>query len=116
MAVPVTLRAAAVLISAEAIVEAVVVSHREELTPGLRGMLIGFLSLKWIFSWRVTKLRAGPALGLFLLEGTSALAALGAEHAPLGARLALAGAAVLACGLLASSLHAFPTPPLPKSR
>lgn len=114
MAIPASLRAAAVLVSVEAAVEVVVVARREELTPGLRGMLILFLALKWVFAWRVTKLRAGPALGLFLLEGTSALAALGAEHAPPGPRLALAGAAVLACGLLASSLHAFPTPPLPR--
>ncbi len=114
MAVPATLRAAAGLIAAEALVEAVVIARRHELTPGLRAMLIGFLSLKWIFGWRVQRLRAGPALGLFLLEGTSAVAALGAVGAPLLARLALAGSAVLACGLLASSLYAFPTPPLPK--
>jgi hypothetical protein len=114
MAVPGTLRAAAALISVEAVVEAVAIAHREDLTPGLRVMLLLFLSLKWLFSWRVLKLRAGPALGLFLLEGTSAVAALGAEHAAPAARLALAAAAVLACGLLAASLHAFPTPNPPR--
>jgi hypothetical protein len=114
MAIPAALRAAAALVAVEALAEVVVVSQRDELTPGLRVMLIGFLSLKWVFAWRVTGLRAGPALGLFLLEGTTAVAALGATSDPPAARLALAGSAVLACGLLASSLHAFPTPPLPR--
>jgi hypothetical protein len=114
MAVPGTLRAAAALISVEAVVESAVIAHREELTPGLRVMLILFLSLKWLFSWRALKLRPGPMMGLFLLEGTSAVAALGAVHAPTPARLALAGAAVLACVLLAASLHAFPTPEIPR--
>ena len=115
MAIPATLRAAATVIVVEALVEVAVVARRDDLTPGLRVMLIGFLSLKWVFAWRVTHLRAGPALGLFLLEGTTVVAALGAVHAGTPARLALAGSAVLACGLLASSLHAFPTPPLPRS-
>jgi hypothetical protein len=114
MAVPGTLRAAAALISVEAVVESAVIAHREELTPGLRVMLILFLSLKWLFSWRALKLRPGPMMGLFLLEGTSAVAALGAVHAPTPARLALAGAAVLACVLLAASLHAFPTSEIPR--
>jgi hypothetical protein len=114
MEAPGTLRAAAALISVEAVVEAAVIAHREELTQGLRVMLILFLSLKWVFSWRALKLKAGPMLGLFLLEGTSAVAALGAVHAPTGARLALAAAAVLACVLLAASLHAFPTPEIPR--
>jgi hypothetical protein len=52
-------------------------------------------------------------MGLFLLEGISGLAALGATHAPIGARLALAASAVAAIVLLASSLHAFPEPELP---
>ncbi len=113
MAVPGTLRAAAAVISIEAVVEAVVIAHREDLTPGLRVILLLFLSLKWVFAWRAQKLRAGPALGLFLLEGTTAVASLGL-HAPVPARLALGATAVLACGLLAASLHAFPTPELPK--
>lgn len=113
MAIPATLRAAAALIAVEAAVEMVVVARREELTPGLRVMLIGFLSLKWIFAARALRLRAGPALGLFLLEGTSVVAAFGATEASMPARLAMAGSAVVVCVLLASSLHAFPTPPLP---
>jgi hypothetical protein len=100
-------------VSVETMVEAVVISRREELTVGLRVMLILFLSLKWVFSLGVLRLRSGAALGLFLLEGTSVVAALGAVDAPVGARLALAASAMVAIALVASSLHAFPEAPLP---
>lgn len=110
---PATLRIAAALVAVEAVVEAVVIARRDELTPGLRVMLLGFLSLKWVFAAGVLRLRAGAALGLFLIEGTSVVAALGATDAPGAARLALAAAAVGAIVLLATSLHAFPEPDLP---
>lgn len=114
MAVPATLRAAAGLVAAEALVEAVVIVRRDELTAGLRVMLLGFLSFKWLFAAGVLRLRAGSALGLFLLEGTSVVAAAGATDAPPGARAALAASALAAIVLLAASLHAFPEPPLPR--
>jgi hypothetical protein len=114
MAIPATLRAAAALIAVEAAVEAIVIAHRSDLTPGFRVMLIAFLSLKWVFAVGALRLRPGPVLGLFLLEGTSAVAALGAVHAPPLARLALAGSAVVACTLLGRSLHAFPSPDIPR--
>ena len=113
MAAPTSLRIAAGLVAVEAVVEAVVIVRRDELTPGLRVLLLAFLSLKWVFAIGVLRLKAGPALGLFLLEGTSVVAALGATDATIGSRLALAGTAVVALALLASSLHAFPEPPLP---
>lgn len=112
--VPGTLRAAAGLVAAEALVEAVVVARRDELTVGLRVMLLAFVSLKWVFAARVVRLRAGAALGLFLIEGTSVVAALGATDAPGLARVALAVTALAAIVLLAASLHAFPEPPLPR--
>ena len=112
--IPARLRTAAALVAVEAVVEAVVIARRDELTPGLRVMLIGFLSFKWIFAAGVLRLRAGSALGLFLLEGTSVVAALGATDAPAWVRLALAAAAATAIVLLAGSLHAFPPPPLPR--
>jgi hypothetical protein len=114
MAVPATLRAAAGLVAAEALVEAVVIVRRDELTAGLRVMLLGFLSFKWLFAAGVLRLRAGSALGLFLLEGTSVVAAAGATDAHPGARAALAATALAAIVLLAASLHAFPEPPLPR--
>jgi hypothetical protein len=113
VATPASLRAAAVVIGGEAVVEAVVIARRSELVPGFRVCLILVLSLKLVWAVGALRLRPGAALGLFLIEGVSALAALGATSAPLGARLALAGAAVGAIVLVAASLHAFPDAPLP---
>ena len=61
----------------------------------------------------VLRLRAGAALGLFLLEGTSVVAALGAVDAPLRRPVGARPGPLLAIVLVASSLHAFPDPPLP---
>ncbi|MDP1820978.1 MAG: hypothetical protein Q8K58_13960 [Acidimicrobiales bacterium] len=114
-ALPWTLRTASTIVSLETLAEVVVVSGRGELTTGLRVLLIAFLSLKWAFAWRVLHLSAGAALGLFLLQGTSAVAALGATDADPLVRMALAAVALVVIVLLASSLHAFPPPPLPPS-
>lgn len=110
---PPALRVAAALVAVEAMVEAVVIAGRDELTPGLRVMLIGFLSFKWVFAAGLLRLRPGAALGTFLLEGTSVVAALGAVEASGPVRLALAASALLAIVLVATSLHAFPEAPLP---
>jgi hypothetical protein len=112
--VPWTLWAAVGVVFAEAAVEAVVVAARTELTPGLRVGLVLCLALKWLFAWRVTHLSAGPMLGLLMLEGTTVVAAFGATTAPPLARLALGAVALVTMGLLSSSLHAFPSPTLPK--
>jgi hypothetical protein len=115
MSLPVTLRAAAGLVSLEALVEAVAVSGRSELTPGLRIGLILCLSLKWLFAWLVLRRSAGAALGLLLLEGTTIVAALGAVESSPGVRLALGVTAAVVMALVAASLHAFPPPTLPKA-
>ncbi len=112
--VPWTLRVAAGLVSAEALVEATVVAGRSELTPGLRVGLVLCVSLKWLFAWRVLRLSAGAMLGLLMLEGTTIVAALGAVETAFGARLAFGAVALMSIGLLSSSLHAFPSPTLPK--
>jgi hypothetical protein len=114
MPTPVRLRVAAGLVAVEAVAEAVIIAGRDEFTPGLRVMMILFLSTKWIFALRVLGLRAGPALGLFLLEGTSLLFLLGARDTNAVVRIALAAAALAAIVLLATSLHAFPPAPLPR--
>ena len=111
---PWTLRAAAGLVSVEALVESVAVVGRTALTPGLRVLLVLCVSLKWLFAWRALRLGAGAALGLLLLEGTTVVAALGATSSDVGARLALGGTAVTVIALVAASLHAFPSPELPK--
>ena len=71
---------------AEAVVEAVVIARRDELVPGFRVFLILVLSLKWLWASGVTRLKPGAALGLFMIEGVSIVAAFGAVDAPLGAR------------------------------
>jgi hypothetical protein len=113
-AIPWTLRAAATVVAAETLVECAVVAARSELTPGLRGMLILCLGLKWVFAWRVLGLHAGAVFGLLMLEGTTIVAAFGAVDWTLPARLALGGTALVATALLLGSLQAFPSPTLPK--
>jgi len=112
--VPWTLRAAAGLVSIEAAGEAIGVAGRSELTPGLRVGLVLCVALKWVFAWRALRLSAGAVLGLLMLEGTTVVAALGATEAAAEVRVALAGVALAVLVLLSSSLHAFPSPSLPK--
>ena len=112
--VPWTLRAAAGLVSIEAAGEAIGVAGRSELTPGLRVGLVMCVSLKWLFAWRALRLSAGAVLGLLMLEGTTVVAALGATEAAAEVRVALAGVALAVLVLLSSSLHAFPSPSVPK--
>jgi hypothetical protein len=114
VAPPWTLRAAAVVVSVEALAESVAVVGRTTLTPGLRGLLVLCVGLKWLFAWRVLHLSAGAALGLLMLEGTSVVAALGAVETDGLVRLALGGTALLVIALLLASLHAFPSPAPPK--
>jgi hypothetical protein len=111
---PWTLRAAAGLVSVEALIEGVAVTGRTALTPGLRAMLVICLALKWAFAWRILRLSHGAALGLLLLEGTTVVAALGAVDSDLLVRAALGGTALTVVVLVLASLHAFPPPALPK--
>jgi CDP-diglyceride synthetase len=113
-AVPWTLRAAAAVIAVEALAEALAVAGRSNLTPGLRGALVVCIGLKWLLAWRVVHLSAGAALGLLMFEGTAIVAAFGAVATDLLVRLALGGTALVAIVLLACSLHAFPSPAMPK--
>lgn len=110
---PWSLRAAASVVSVEALAECVAVVGRTNLTPGLRAMLVVSLGFKWLFAWRVLRLSAGAALGLLLLEGTTVVAAFGAVDSGLLVRVALGSTAVTVIALVAASLHAFPTPDLP---
>jgi hypothetical protein len=102
------------LVSVEALAEAVAVAGRSALTPGLRAGLIACIALKWLFAWRVLHLSAGATLGLLLLEGTTVVAAFGAVERALAVRAALGITAAAVVALLLASLHAFPSPTLPK--
>ncbi|MEO7430224.1 MAG: hypothetical protein ABIY48_12675 [Acidimicrobiales bacterium] len=110
---PGSLRIATGLVSLETLVESIVVLGRTELTPGLRGLLVLCLALKWLFAWRILHLSHGAALGLLMLEGTTIVAAFGSVGTDGLVRLALGGTALLVMVLIASSLHAFPAPVLP---
>ena len=111
---PWTLRAAVGLVTVEAVAEGVGVAGRTELTAGLRTGLVLCVGLKVLFAWRAAHLSPGAVLGLLMLEGTTVVAALGATEADPAVRLALAGVALVVLALLSSSLHAFPSPTLPK--
>ena len=111
---PWTLRAAVGLVSIEALAEGVAVAGRGTLTPGLRVALVSCLALKWVFAWRVLHLSPGATLGLLLLEGTTVVAAMGAVDSSALARVGLGATAMTVIALLLASLHAFPTPTLPK--
>ena len=50
-----------------------------------------------------------------MLQGTTIVAAFGAVETALAARVAFGAVAVMSIGLLSSSLHAFPSPTLPKA-
>jgi hypothetical protein len=112
---PLTLTSAVAIVTVETLAEALYVSTRDDLTPGLRVCLILCLALKWGFAWRVTHRSAGAAFGLLLLEVTTIVAALGAVDQPASERLAIGICAALTIGLISASLHTFPPPVLPKT-
>jgi hypothetical protein len=110
---PWTLSWAVAVVSVEALVESVAVAGRSNLSVGLRSALVLCVALKWLFGWRVLHRSAGAALGL--LEGTTVVAALGAVDSPAAVRLLLGGTALAVIALLLASLHAFPSPTVPRS-
>jgi hypothetical protein len=93
----------------------VFISGRDELTASLRVMLILCIGLKWAFAWRVTHRSAGAALGLLLFEATTIVAALGSVEEGRAARVVVGATAATVIALVAASLHAFPSPSLPKA-
>jgi hypothetical protein len=110
---PITLLAAAWLVTVQTLAELVHVGGRDELTVGLRIGLMVVLSLQLVFAQRATRFSAGSVLGLFAFEGMTVVAAIGASGA-LAVRGALALAALVAIGLLFASMPSFPSPSLPK--
>lgn len=109
---PVALDGAALLITAETLVELLVIAWRTELTLGLRGVLIVCIGTKLVLVALARRVSAGAVLGLLLFEATAVVVALGAASAPLGVRLLLGANAIAAMALLGASAHAFPAPRL----
>jgi hypothetical protein len=110
---PITLLAAAWLVTVQTLAELVYVGGRAELTLGLRIGLMVVLSLQLVFAQRATRFSAGSVLGLFAFEGMAVVAAIGASGA-LAVRGLLAAAAVATIALLFASMPSFPSPSLPK--
>lgn len=92
-------------------VEVVHVATRDELVVGLRSFLVLVVAVQVPLAYLVGRRSAGAALATFVYEGTTIVAALVGGFGEL--RLALAAGAAVGMALLASSLHAFPTPTLP---
>jgi hypothetical protein len=110
---PLTLRLAVAIVAVQALVEALAVSTRTELTAALRAVLVLVVGLKLAFAWGAQRRSPGAAFGLLLAELTVILAALSATGLGDGARLALGLSAVAVIGLVLASLHAFPSPAPP---
>lgn len=111
--VPWTLHAAFWIVLVESLAECAFVVVRSTYGPGGKALvLVGFLT-KIVLADRARKLSPGAVLGLFVFEVVGILVAIGADWV-LEARLALVAAVVAVCSLLAASLHAFPTPELPR--
>ncbi len=112
---PRTLAVAVALVSIETLAEAVFISGRSELTGGLRAMLISCVGLKWLFAWRILHRSAGAALGLLMFEATTIVAAFGSVEEGRATRVVVGATAASVIALVAASLHAFPSPSLPKA-
>jgi hypothetical protein len=110
---PVLLRVAAVLAIVQVLAGIVVVATGDRYGPGGRILVAGCLGLGVLFARSTLRLRAGGAFGLFVIEITSVLIALGATGWPAAARVGLAVVAVTITVLVLASLHAFPSPTVP---
>lgn len=110
---PITLVAACWLAAAEGAAEVVHLAGRDELTPGLRVFVALIVGAKLPLARAALRLSSVGAMGLFLYEATSlTVAAVGGFDGTI--RVVLAVVAFAVGGLLAASLHAFPTPELPR--
>ena len=114
LVVPWTLHAAFWLVLAESAIQgAFVVSRDDWGNVGKALILLAFVA-KVGFAQLARRLSAGGALGLLVFELVGILVAIGAEWA-MGLRLLLVANVVAVYALVLSSLHAFPTPELPRS-
>ena len=112
-AVPWTLHAAFWLVLAESVVEGAFVIGRDDWgSLGKALILLAFVA-KVGFAQLARRLSAGGALGLLVFELVGILVAIGAEWS-MGLRLLLVANVVAVYVLVLSSLHAFPTPELPR--
>jgi hypothetical protein len=107
-AAPRALVVAAAAVVVVAVLEAVHILGRDELTMGLRIGLVAVVALQLAFVGLALRGNAAGVVLLFAAQGAALLAAL----AP--GRHWLALPALLVIALLVASASAFPTPPLPR--
>ena len=93
--------------------ESLVVVGRTDLTVGLRVLLVLCVGLKWLCAWGILRLHAGAALGL-LCSRARPSSPPSVRCRATGRRVALGVTALAVMALLAASLHAFPSPELPR--
>ena len=105
------LRVLVALTAALAAAEVVHVAGRDELVPGFRVGLAVVVAAQLPLAVLTARRVAAAALGLFVYQATTVLAAVAGGFGEL--RPALAAGAALGAVLLATSLHAFPSPNLP---
>jgi hypothetical protein len=112
-AVPWALHAAFWLVLLESSVQAAFVVGRDDWGSVGKAMILLAFVAKVGFAQLARRLSAGGALGLLVFELVGILVALGADWA-VGLRLLLVANVVAVYVLVLSSLHAFPTPELPR--
>lgn len=113
VAVPWTLHAAFWLVLVESIVEGAFVVGRDDWgSVGKALILLAFVA-KVTFAHLARRLSAGGVLGLLVFELVGILVAIGADWST-ALRLLLVATVLAVYALVLSSLHAFPTPELPR--
>jgi hypothetical protein len=89
------------------------VAGRQELTVGLRILLMVVVALQLLFARGALRMSAGSVLALFAFEGMAVVAAVAGDGA-LVVRGALASVSIAVIVLLLVSIPSFPSPDLPK--
>jgi hypothetical protein len=108
------LRAAAVVVTAEATVEIVLIAWRDELRVALRVALALCAALQYVFAWLLLRRSAGALLVLVLCQVTLLLVAAAGDW-PAAVRVGLALTAVTASVLLAKAAGSIPSPAIPRT-
>lgn len=113
VAAPWTLHAAFWLVLVESVVEGAFVVGRDDWGAIGKALILLAFVAKVALAHLARRLSAGGAMGLLVAESVGILVALGADWS-LALRLALVATVVVVHVLVLSSLHAFPTPELPR--
>jgi hypothetical protein len=112
-ATPWTLHAAFWLVLAESLAEGAYVVARDDWGAIGKALVLSAFVAKVGFAQLARRLSAGGAMGVLVFELVGILVAIGADWA-LALRVLLAATVVAVYALVLSSLHAFPTPELPR--